>query len=147
MRNFIGKKNSFGIEYEIRSVNSYVFGKVRLWLEGKYVGAFDDIYILTDTSCYLDGEDLRLGNECQFFVNEKADKIFELILSDAIPDSDSYRFSPGIPFDDFTIRCYKSNDKLHFVWKLSDKPNLNYPDYPKEVQSAVISVDEYREVV
>ncbi|MDR2207758.1 MAG: hypothetical protein LBE22_02125, partial [Azoarcus sp.] len=34
-----------------------------------------------------------------------------------------------------------------FVWKLSDKPNLNYPDYPKEVQSAVISVDEYREVV
>jgi hypothetical protein len=44
--NLIGQKTSFGFEYDIQSRNSHVMGNMRLWIEGKYIGAYDDVNIM-----------------------------------------------------------------------------------------------------
>jgi len=149
MRNLIGDKNSFGIEYEIQSIEyyigtskPYVLGHVRLWLEGKYIGAYEDIDILGVASWALEGGESM--KECQF-LNMTAENIYELMITEGIPGVCHCDLGP--PTDDFVTLFYVYNGKVHFVWKIVDEPCFQYPDYPKDVQSAAVSVEEYRRVV
>ena len=148
MRNLIGDKNSFGIEYEIQSVDyyesgkPYVMGHMRLWLEGKYIGAIEDVDMIDAAWWVLEGGGRR--KECQFS-NMVAGEIYELKITDGL--SGVYSCQPGPSFDDFVILQYVCNGKIYFIWKLEDKPFSQYQDYPRDVQSAVVSVEEYRRVV
>ena len=148
MRNLIGDKNSFGLEYEIQSVyynesgGPYIMGHARLWFEGKYIGAFEDVDMLGVLLCQLKWRDNL--EECQFS-NMVADEIYELMVSEDVPDV--CPLAPGPPFDDFVTFWYICNGKFHFIWKLVDEPFFQYPDYPKDVQTAEVSVEEYRRVV
>jgi hypothetical protein len=150
MANLIGSKDSFGIEYEIHPEESpgspYIMGNTKLWLQGKYIGSFDDVHMLPITVGSLEGLDSEMANGCQF-VGEEASRIYDLIES--LPDSERYHYCLplGEGFDDFLVYCYACNDRLYFVWKLYDKPFFEHPDYPEGVQSADVSADEFRRVV
>ncbi|MDG4597743.1 MAG: hypothetical protein P9F75_19005 [Candidatus Contendobacter sp.] len=85
-------------------------------------------------------------DECKF-VNKTVDEIYESINSGAVPDSYMYYFSPGPAFDDFIIVTYVCNGKIFFIWELVDNPFFEYPDYPEGIQSAEVSVDEFRKIV
>lgn len=153
MRRFVGEKGSFGFEYEIMSRSRYaksgdyfVLGKTRLWIEGKYIGAFDDVNILSAIQYQFEGLELKDMDGCEF-LGKPADEVFESIDSEAVPDSRRYLLSPGEAFDDFTIFTYICNDIIYFIWKLIDEPFFEYPGYPQGVQSGQVPVDEYRKVV
>jgi len=149
MGNMIGEKSNFGIEYEIQSIDyyvgtsdPYVLGHMRVWIEGKYIGAYEDVDMLGVAWWALEVE----GNmkESQLS-NKTADDIYDLMITEGIPDVSHCHLGP--PFDDFVTLSYVCNGKIHFIWKLVDEPCFQYPDYPKGVQSAEVSVEEYRRVV
>lgn len=146
MCNLIGEKNSFGFEYNIQSRNSHVMGNTRLWIDGKYIGAFDDVNILSAILYQFEGLELKNTDGCKF-TNKTVYEIYESINSETVPDSYRYHFSPGPAFDDFLIVTYVCNGKIFFIWKLVDNPFFEYPDYPEDIQSAWVSVDEFRKVV
>lgn len=146
MRTLIGDKGGFGIEYEIQSSDSHVMGNMRLWLGGKYVGAFDDVNILSVALFQLEGVDSKRIDGCEF-VDEAAGKVYEIIESGDIPDNRRYLLMPGEAFDDFSIYWYACNGNLYFVWKLIDNPFFEYPDYPRGIQSAQVSIDEFLRIV
>lgn len=146
MRNLIGSKESFGIEYEIQPGEHDVFGNMRLWIEGKYIGTFEDENILSVALGHFDLTSLDKFDGCQFS-NKKPGEIYELIESYAVPGSGYCHFMPGEAFDDFIIYRYACNGNLHFVWRLCDRPFFKHPGYPKGIQSAVVSIDEFRTVV
>jgi hypothetical protein len=146
MRNLIGSKDGFGIEYEIHPGDYGLMGNMRLWFGGRYVGSFDDVNILSVTSSYLGG--LKMENGCHF-INEAASDVYDLISDqlETIPDSYGYVCFNGAGFDDFIVYGYACDDKFYFVWKLVDSPAFEHPGYPKDVQSADVSIDEFRRVV
>jgi len=54
MRTVIGDKNRFAIEYEIQSRKVCVMGTMRLWIEGIFIGAIQDVNILSAILCRLE---------------------------------------------------------------------------------------------
>lgn len=146
MSNLIGKKSSFGFEYNIRSRHHHIMGNMRLWIEGKYIGAFDDLNILS--AIFLQFEGLELKNIDGYkFLGKKDEEIYYELVDDHSLDNWRYNFSPGESFDDFIILTYICDDRITFIWKLVDNPYFEYSDYPKDIQSAQVSVDEFQKVV
>jgi len=144
MRNLIGDKSSFGIEYEIVPSNPRL-GYMRLWLEGKYIGEIEDIHVLSASLYQLEIDPTSIEG-CQF-INESPEKIYELMCLTSTTDTYKYVCSPGEAFDDFRIYWYTCNGKLYFVWGLVDEPFFEYPGYPRGVQSAMVPVDEFQRIV
>jgi hypothetical protein len=146
MRNLIGSKARFGIEYEIHPGDSHILGNMRLWLEGQYNGSFEDVTMLASVAFLLEDSDRRMPDG-RIFANEAADQVYGRI--DALPDGNGHAYVclSGEGFDDFITYGYTRDDKIHFVWKLCDEPSFEHPGYPEGVQSATVSVDEFRSVV
>jgi len=146
MTKIIGDKEAFGIEFEIPNKDRYAMGRMRVWIEGWYLGAFDDVDMLGSIQRQLFGLESSSPVGCEF-IGQSTDSIFETIDAKEPEERWRYIFSPGPPFDDFFIIVYVCNEVLYFVWKLEDEPFFDYPGYPKGLQSAKVSVSEYREVV
>ena len=142
----VGDKNSFGIEYAVQSKSKYTMGNMRLWLEGRYIGAFDDVNILTSTLMILEILSPEFVDSDEF-VGMDSEQIYEHIKADGNYDGDRFYFTPGEAFDDFSIVVYSQGGYFNFIWKLHDDPYFQYPDYPKGIQSAQVSVDEFCKVV
>jgi hypothetical protein len=107
MVNLIGDKNNFGVEYQIHPSRSHVMGNMRLWLGGKFVGAFEDVDMLGIALYQLEGGvELK---ECHL-PNMVADQIYALMISEDIPNV--RHFMPGPAFDDFIIFWYLCNKKF-----------------------------------
>lgn len=142
----VGDKNDFGIEYAVQSNDKYVMGNIRLWFKGVYVGSYSDVNILTSILFVLEGvnPDLIDGKS---FEGMSPEQIYGVIKSDDNYDGDKYYFTPGEAFDDFSVVVYAVDDKLNFIWRLHDEPYFSHPDYPLGIQSAQISLDEYRQVI
>ncbi|MCP4088214.1 MAG: hypothetical protein GY746_00250 [Gammaproteobacteria bacterium] len=146
MCKLIGDKNNFGFEYEISPSVSHVMGNMRLWIEGRYIGSFDDTNILPTIIHQFEGlEEFNLDG-CKF-QNMGVHEIYDLIISDSIPDSYNYLFSPGEAFDDFIIIAFVCNGEIVFIWSLVENPFFEYSDYPKGIQSARVPVDVFKKNV
>jgi hypothetical protein len=146
MQALIGDKNSFGIEYSIQSRNSHVMGNMRLWFEGRYIGAFDDVNILSSILFELEGLDPQIVDGGAF-IGRAADEIYKYVKSGDNPNCDKYYFTPGEAFDDFSIVVYAYEGNFYFIWKLHDDSYFEYSHYPEGIQSAQISVSDFRDVV
>jgi hypothetical protein len=142
----IGDKNSFGIEYAIQSRNSHVMGNMRLWFEGGYIGAFDDVNILSSILFELEGLDPKIIDGGAF-IGRTVDEIYEYVKSGDNPNCDKYYFTPGEAFDDFSIVAYACEGNFNFIWKVHDDSYFEYSHYPEGIQSAQVSVSDFREVV
>lgn len=142
----IGDKNCFGIEYAIQSRNSHTMGNLRMWLGGMYIGAIDDVNILTSILFELEGLDPQTIDG-SVFSGMASDVIYESVKSESDSNCDKYYFTPGEGFDDFSIVAYTSNGTFNFIWKLHDDPYFEYPDYPEGIQSAQVSVNEFQKIV
>lgn len=142
----IGCKKCFGIEHERQLDGSPIFGKMRLWLEGRYIGAFDDVNILSVAWHQLDGLNVDDIDGCRFG-NMPPEDIYGELESGAVDDFRRYILMPGEAFDEFLVYWYACNKKLHFVWKLVDRPFFSYPGYPSDVQFAQVPIAEFQRAV
>lgn len=142
----IGKKGTFAIAYNIQSVNSHIMGSLCLWVDNKYIGAFEDInplsatlYQLKKMTPYmLDGEQFRGVKEYE---------VYQIIKSGKVSESDKYFQSFGEAFDDFSIIAYSLDGFMNFIWRLLEAPFFTYKNYPEGLQFAKIPIDDLAEVV
>lgn len=146
MRTVIGDKRCFAIEYEILPSVSHVMGNMRLWLQGIFIGAIEDVNILSAILRQLKSLSPEWRENSAFF-DKAADYIYDFVWSEDIQDNINYCFTPGEAFDDFSIVVFSYNGYFYFIWRLNDNPYFTYPDYPKDIQSARVSISDYRKIV
>ncbi|MET4163662.1 hypothetical protein ABIE61_003527 [Marinobacterium sp. MBR-111] len=138
----IGDKGIFAIEFEIRDKGTKPMGIIRIWLDGHYIGTFDDVNILTTTLHQLD----RVSYES--VCSETLDKldpkdVYQLIKSDTLDGAGRHFLSLGESFDDFSVVLYGCDKNLVFVWELNENHFFDYPGYPEEVQYACVPVNYF----
>jgi hypothetical protein len=146
MRTVIGDKRCFAIEYEIQPSISHVMGSMRLWLEGMFIGAIEDVNVLSAILYQLEGLSPET-HENSTFIDKSASDIHELVYSEDALDNVNYCFTPNGVCDDFSIVVFSHNGYFYFIWRLNDNPFFTYPDYPKDIQSARVSIDKYQKIV
>lgn len=146
MRGLIGDRLHFGIEYQMDSNVRPIIGKIRLWLEGRSVGYFDGRTHLSSTVFQLEDVDFDHIEGCQFS-GMSANQVYDLIESGSVANSRRYLIILGDSFDDFLIYRYVCGDSIYFVWRLVDRPCLNYPGYPVGVQCARVLYCDFQKVV
>lgn len=146
MRVIIGDRKCFAVEYEIQPSVSHVMGNIRLWLQGVFIGSIEDINILSSILCQLKSLSPQWRENSTFF-DKTADYIYDLVWSEDGQDNINYCFTPGEAFDDFSIVVFSHNGYFYFIWRLNDNPYFTYPDYPKDTQSARVSISNYRKII
>jgi len=146
MRAMIGDKRCFAIEYELQPSVSHVMGSMRLWLQGIFIGAIEDVNILSAILFQLKTLSSEWRENCAF-IGKAADFIYDLVYSEDAPDNINYCFTPGEAFDDFSIVVFSHNGYFYFIWRLNDNPYFKYLDYPKDTQSAKVLISDYRKIV
>ena len=152
MRYLIGKKENFAIEFNIQSerYNRHLFGGIRLWLNGKYLGAYQDINILSVTWYQLELLTKDTNIENNDFAKKSDKEVFDFIKSGDNLEGGRYFLCLGEGFDDFSVVVYRFNDMIKFIWKLyDDRPfsSFQYEDYPHSIQSAEIEINEFHKIV
>lgn len=146
VKRLIGCVDSFAIEYAIESNSPKKMGKIRIWLKGNYLGAYDDVNILSVTLHQLE----KLSPECLEEIVAKGkseEEIYSYIKSGTCADNGKFMLSLGESFDDFSIVVYLSGEKIKFLWELHEDPFYTYPNYPRGLLSADIPVETLREVI
>ncbi len=148
----IGTKENFAVEFNVQSerYNRHLFGGIRLWLDGKYLGAYEDVNILSVTWYQLEllARDTRIYNDDFVKINDS--EVFDFIKSEDNLEGGRYFLSLGEGFDDFSVVVYRFDDAIKFIWKLhDDRPfsSFQYDDYIHSIQSAEIEINEFHEVV
>jgi len=144
----IGKKSTFAIQYR-HGQQDQKMGFVRLWLGDIYLGADDEVYF-----SYLLGD-------LQFIINNR-ERLMDFPFRDDLPETimqkmsdlgiqhrslSKHKISFGESFDDFLIVCFFTDGKVHFVWKLREKPFFTYPGYPQAAQMASLDYDYFESIV
>lgn len=142
----IGNRDRFGVEYSIVSTNNYVMGHMKLWIDGRGVGAFEDVNILSVALNQLDIDDFKCIDGCNFNKYSPSD-IYDLISSGVVDDAYRYVLGPGEAFDDFLLYWYSCGNKLNFLWKIKENPFFKYPDCSREVQFASVCCGEFVAVI
>jgi hypothetical protein len=144
----IGSKEVFAIEYEITQLGKHgtLFGKVVLWLNGLYLGHYDEEIIMNNfnnmlldfilppgnVENYANLEELIISRDLQLF-SEKENGWFIKCFSES--------------FDDFLIAMVDDPDKVVFWWKLERKHLGRHAGYPHDVQLVVVDKATYRSVL
>lgn len=146
MRAVIGDKRCFAIEYEIQPSVSHVMGSMRLWLQGNFIGAIEDVNILSAVLCQLKSLNSE-WRENNVLIDKAADYIYDLVYTQDIQDNINYCFTPGEAFDDFSIVVFSYKGYFYFVWRLNNNPYFKYPNYPTDTQSARVSINNYHKIV
>lgn len=145
---FFGNKDSFAVEFAVQRerYSRHLMGNLRLWLGGNYIGAYEDINILSTT--LHDLHVLTTKNICSdSFDGINEEQVYQFIKSDDNLEGGRYFFHPGEAFDDFSAVVYRHNGMFKFIWKLEEKPFFEYENYPKGFQWAEVPEDEFRDVV
>lgn len=146
MSELVGDRNRFGVEYFFVPSDRYVMGHMRLWIDGKHVGAFEDVNILSAALCQLEIGDFESINGC-CFDKYSPDDLYGLLSSSSTVEFYSYVLALGNAFDDFSLYWYACENNLNFLWKIVTGPYFEYSGYSREVQFASISCDEFVAVV
>lgn len=146
MTNLIGNKTQFGIEYEVTSTEDGRLGRIRLWLDGKYLGSIDDIGILSVTVNQL-GRLLEKPDSGEEFLEKSSDEILELSKAGSIENGGRLLISLGESFDDFYVLAFRNRENIRFFWKLNESSFFSYHNYPPHVMCADVPVEQIRRVV
>jgi len=135
----IGDKNTIAIEFTIENVQPYVVGYNRLWLNGEYLGCWEDlsmlgtvVYSLCDLNLKHDTADAELNDIYIEFEKE----IFSLET-----------FCIDETYDDFAKIIIKQKDEYVFLWKLFRNSYFVYPNYSNNVKMARVKIQEYNDVM
>jgi hypothetical protein len=145
----IGNKSSFAIEFDVQHerYSNHLFGWIRIWLGGGYIGAYDNLCILSATSYELESFS-RMNLDTDEFDGMSDEAIYRHIKLDDCPGFGKYWFSPGgDSFDDFSVVVYCNKNKYKFIWKLHENTFFEYAGYPKGFLCADVSVEEFKRVV
>lgn len=148
----IGDVNIFAVEYEftdgyIEKDHRHLFGKSRLYIQGKKFGNWDDENLLGVLVSQLkglakNGQDSpnlnRLSDEELKVAFEDRDHYPELGLSHAIYAEN---------FDDYLTAYYKHDGILTFIWRFVEEPYNVYEDYSNEIHIGRVEETYFREVV
>lgn len=94
MTRMAGDKDVFGVEFDLISRDRYAMGRMRVWIEGRYIGAFDDVDMLNSLQFQFKGRELEIPDGCEF-LGKPAEDIFGLINEKAPEDVGRYVFSPA----------------------------------------------------
>ena len=146
MTQIVGDIDIFAIEFDVQSRSTKLMGMVRIWLSGKYLGAIEDINILTVTLHQLERVfysklyDKHLGE-----LNPK--DAYCLIKEDRVEGAGKHFLSLGESFDDFSVVLYGCDENLIFVWKLNEDHFFDYPGYPAGIQYALVPIDCFAKTV
>lgn len=143
---WIGDKSTFAIEAHLQQRAPMPFGNVRLWLENRYLGAYEDsvpmLVTLASLKRLLDQhvafDDASLPSREAFFAG---------VMDGSMRDGDRYRAGLGESFDDFLVIGFRCGDRIRFIWVLHENPFFDYPAYPEGLQDAWISVALFQDVV
>jgi hypothetical protein len=146
----IGNKDSFAIEFsvDLERHTHNLCGWHRLWLGGKYVGAYEDICIFGVTLNELE-HFVKLNINTKSFDGLSKRDIYRFIKFEDIPGLGKYWFTPGgDSFDDFSMVVYSDDETYKFIWKLRRKPFFDYKNYPKKgLQSAEVPIKDFKQVI
>lgn len=145
----VGNKSSFAIEFDVQHerYSNHLFGWIRIWLGGVYIGAYDNLCILSAISRELESF-TRMNLDTDEFDGMSVEAIYQYIKLADYPGLGKYWFSPGgDSFDDFSVVVYCHKDKYKFIWKLYEKPFFEYADYPAGFLYAEVSIEEVKQVV
>lgn len=148
MISVIGDKSSFAIEFKVRNecYSHHLFGSIRIWLNGWYIGAYDDACILTAVSHAL-ASFLKLNLDTDEFDGMAVEDIYHYIKFQDRPGLGKYWFSMGSDsFDDFSVVVFCTKNKYHFIWKLNENSFFDYKDYPAGFLFACVSIEEFKQV-
>lgn len=146
---FIGNKENFAIEFSIQMerYSRHLFGGIRIWLEGKYFGAYEDINILSVTLHQLEIllTTRKIHSDNFSCMSEK--DICDFIKYENNLDGGRHFISLGEAFDDFPTVVYSTKGRLNFIWKLRKNPVFQYVDYPKGILSAGVRENEFGKII
>lgn len=141
----IGNKKSFAIEYSFSDSKSKI-GRMRLWVNGYYIGAFEDENILSVASYSLKKFTWpEVDKDIKSIANEK--DIHNQIISGNDFENGEYFLSLGEAFDDFSLIGYVQNSNFIISWELSEAPFFDYPNYPNGIISIKVLIEDFNEVV
>lgn len=142
----IGNSDRFAIEFKVdpeRPTNN-LFGWLKLWFGGNYVGAYENICMPSITLHALE-EFTKINLETSNFEKLSIDAIYCSIKSGEL---DEYWFAPGgDSFDDFSIVVYSHNGFYKFIWKIIENPFFEYNNYPDGFLSAEVNIEEFKRVI
>ncbi len=143
----IGNKTDFAIEYKLNQVDPYIMGNVCMWINGKYVGYFDEEVMITAFQVALNNTVARLNElRNEQFETKHIKDIVTLICRD-IDENGKYILSLGESFDDFVIYVFCKNNKVYFIWQLIENPFFDYLNYNKGLQCEAISNEIFIQVI
>lgn len=141
----VGDKSILAIEACIDKRALSPFGNVRVWLNGGYVGSYEDpVSILVFISGIRRVFNLNVDANKEFSLSSES--FFNGVMDGAMSGGDRYRLSLGESFDDFSIVGFRDDDFIHIIWILNDGPFFHYPAYPAGIQSSRIPVDIFKSV-
>lgn len=150
MKNLIGDKNSFAIEYVINKVHPHIFGNVLIWLGGNYIGLLDEEVMLNSSLGSLIDliSEERMSKYLNIDIHSRSkDDLFTMLQQNSDDLKDNAIFSLDESTDDFCIFVVKYSNTLRFLWALNDEPYGVYNSYPEGVLSVDIDVDVIKSVI
>lgn len=141
-----GDVSVFAIEYEVTKTTPYLMGYFCFWIGGVRVGTLDDEIMLSCMEQSLISYIKRLPTlENSSFLGLEKEKIFKRVFTRE--DDNRHLLGMGESFDDFSFCSFKEENQIHFLWKLTDKPFFQYPDYPKGIMHKKVNVDYFINIV
>lgn len=138
----IGDKPVMAIEYMVTQKKPYIMGNLILWMNGVYIGAFEDEQMLLNIAYSLERLLTNISDN-DAFNNLSRDEIYHLLNK----ENEGHLVNLGEGFDDFLIYSYVTGDELNFIWNLLNDPFFTYPSYPDGLQFAKISKNFLIDVV
>jgi len=138
----IGKKEVMAIEYRLTQKKPYIMGNLILWMDGVYIGAFEEEQMLLNIAYGLE----RLATDISS--NDRLnhlgkDEIYHLLNK----NNQGHLVNLGEGFDDFLVYSYVTDNELNFIWNLLDEPFFTYPSYPSGLGFAKVPKEFLIDVV
>jgi hypothetical protein len=137
----VGSDTGFCIHAKLR--NKSGLSAIKLILNYKEIGTFEDEQVLgvfTHQIQRLINLETLKRNE----VPQDTKEAFEYLDSE---ESGKYYLSLGECFDDFSIRAFRENKKVHILWELSDEPFFSYKDPYRGIQHETFDICDVEKVM
>jgi hypothetical protein len=162
----IGDKSVFAIEYEVVLERPMLLANSCLWIQGKFLGNYEDSGLLFTVWNVLISLIAKNGNFFEKeFVGKRPDEVLLLMIPNLFqPEKDlfseerqrlikydKYICSFAENYDPFISRVYAIDGWYYFVWKLHAESLLEtefswVSQYSLDIQSGKVSIQDMRHV-
>jgi hypothetical protein len=165
----IGDKNVFAFQYEVESEHPIVMVKNCLWIQGIFLGNYEDSGTISAVLRRLLALIKREGNFYEDeFVGKSPEEIMLIMIpnfynpekkfgdftdeeQDSLMKYDKYIYGFGENYDNFVIRIYAIDGVYHFLWQL--RPHAwqevevkCYQGYSRDLQHATVALTDLEKV-